>query len=259
MTPKKLTLARLAGHDFNRSLRVWKKYLKPEEILTRLCQERSRALAMSLRNGGIAAVGTLWLLANKSELSLKLALIELNVPASYVNFAVAFLLFGTVVHLLNYFVLNHFVMIASNKLFGFDCPWALTTILDGGSVWINGSILQFRFLSSGAAHKRLGRASAALANIPLVAILLVAFWAVIAVGINVVKNRGLFSLDAMFTLIAWVTLIYSISQIVLMFIPFTFAKNVQFVRWNFLWRLYRRQGLMPPRAGVWLATPIRKN
>jgi hypothetical protein len=120
--PKQITLARIASHDFNRALRIWKNHIPETDILRSLVNERAKALAHFIRNLGIAMVGTLWLSSAKSTLELKVSFFELTVPAAYVSFAVAAAIFGTVVHVVNYMMLNDFVRVASNKLFRFDAP-----------------------------------------------------------------------------------------------------------------------------------------
>jgi hypothetical protein len=131
--PRKITLARIASHDFNR--RVWKIRLPDTDILRSLVNERARALTLFVRNLGMAMLTTLWLSAAKSTLALKLTFVDLTIPAAYVNFVLAAMLFGTAVQAINYLILNDFVRVASNKLFKFDAPWVLTALQDGGSVW----------------------------------------------------------------------------------------------------------------------------
>jgi hypothetical protein len=83
-SPKKITLARIASHDFNRALRVWKTRLSDTDILRYLVHERARALAIAFRSFGIAIIGALWLSTAKSTLALKLVFIDLTIPAAYV-------------------------------------------------------------------------------------------------------------------------------------------------------------------------------
>jgi hypothetical protein len=196
--------------------------------------------------------GTLWLLANKADLSLKVALVDLSIPISFVNFAVACLLLSTILHVLSYFILNEFVRVASNRLFKFDSPWALTAIFDGGGVWSNTAITQWRFFASSTAHSRIGKMTVLIVNLPILAILFVSFLTVVLVGWRVITHEGLLSLGGMFTIIAWLLLLSSVAQILVMLIPFTFEKNKRFVRWMFLYKMHRRYGLFPKLVNVWL-------
>jgi hypothetical protein len=251
--PKKLTMARLAAHDFNRSLRIWKNIIPPADILKSLVVQRERALAAALRNFGLTIILTLWLLANKSELSLKIAAIEISVPIWYVNFALSLILFGFWVQLVNYFVLNDFVRIASVKLFKFDTSWALTVLQDGAAAWSIGWITQYRFFSSSAAHRIVGRMVLYLVNLPFVVILGFAYWIILSVGFQIMHKEDVVSAAALFTVTAWLLVICPMIYLIVIRIPFTFRKNVTFIRWLFLYRLYRRMGLMPPRVDQWLS------
>jgi hypothetical protein len=163
--PRKITLARIASHDFNRALRVWKIRLPDTDILRSLVNERARALTLFVRNLGIAMLTTLWLSTAKSTLALKLTFVDLTIPAAYVNFVLAVMLFGTAVQAINYMILNEFVRVASNKLFKFDAPWVLTALHDGGSVWSIAAVTQFRFFQSTAAHNRFGKSVMWLTNL----------------------------------------------------------------------------------------------
>jgi hypothetical protein len=77
--PKSIALGRIAAHDFNRALRVWKKYLPNTEILRALVSERARALAICIRSFGTATIGILWLSTAKSTLALKLMFIDISI------------------------------------------------------------------------------------------------------------------------------------------------------------------------------------
>jgi hypothetical protein len=256
--PKKITLARIAAHDFNRSLRVWKTRISDTEILRLLVNERARALALFVRNLGITMIGTLWLSTAKSTLELRLTVIDVTIPVAYVNFVVAALIFGTVVHVINYLTLNEFVRIASNKLFKFDAPWVLTALQDGGNVWSIGTISQFRFFKSSPSHNRIGKAISLLTNIPFLAMIIAAYWIVLSVGVRVIHNDGILSSSSAFTFIAWLLIGYPLAYIIIFLIPFSFSRNTRFVRWNFLTKMYRRVGLWPPRVNAWLADQNRE-
>jgi len=253
--PKKLTLVRVASHDFNRALRVWKKVLPPAEIFNRLIAERSKALIQALRNLGLAVVGTLWLTANKTDLALKISFMDVSVPTAYVNFAVSCLLFGTLLGFLNYMLLNEFVRIAVNKLFKFDTAWAFALPSDGGNAWTIAMVAQFRFLQSSQVHKRIGILTVVLVNIPVLIIIGVIYWTVLSVGAAVLRRDGLMSISGLFTIVGWMLALMPIMLAGLFRAAFSFSKNVSHVRWGFLVPLYRRSGAWPPRVGEWTTAP----
>jgi hypothetical protein len=244
--PRKITLWRIASHDFNRSLRIWKTRLSDTEILRSLINERARAQAISLRSFGLSLIGALWLSTAHATLALKLPLIDLTIPLAYVNFAVAIFVFGTAVNATNYLMLNEFVRIASNKLFGFNAPWVLTVLHDGGNTWSIPLVRQYRFFQSSKAHNRLGMAVLWLTNLPFLAVLIAVYWIEIQVGIYVLSHDGILSAGGAFTVIAWLLIMYPVAFITVMQIPFEFTKNVLFIRWIFLRNIYRRSG------GVWV-------
>lgn len=157
------------------------------------------------------------------------------------------------IHVASYFLMNEFVRVASNKLFQFHAPWALTVLQDGGSVWSIGAITQFRFFKSGKTHKHLGRLAILLVNLPFLAMLVVVCWIVGTVGIRVLRNDGLLSATGVFTLIAFLLVIYPLFYLFLLRTPFRFTKNTTFIRWNFLTKMYRRSGRWHPRSSIWIA------
>jgi hypothetical protein len=250
---KKINLLRFAEHDFNRSLRVWRKYIPLTEIFRLIVHERTKALSIALRSLIFVIVGTLWLSSGHENLTLRLAIVNLSVPASYVNFAVAISLFAFLINCINYFTLNEFVRVASNKLFEFDSPWALTLLEDGSNAWSLAWVRQFRFLTSSTVHQRLGTTVMWVVFLPILIILFLVYGTVYLIGVKVLLNDGVVSVDAVFTITAWLLASYPIALIFIICFPFTFYKNTDFVRWNFLVPLYRHLGIWPPRIDVWLA------
>jgi len=249
---KRLTLIRLAAHDFHRSLRVWKAIGQPDQLFTSLVSQRGKVLALGIRNFLFAVVGTLWLSANKADLTVKLALFDLSIPKSYVNFAVAMSIFATGTNALSYFVLNEFVRIASNSMFKFDSAWVLTLPQDGSNAWSVAWVPQFRFLTSGAAHRWVARATLFITNLPFLCIAAVLYWTVFSAGYQVIRADGLVSSGGAFTVIAWLLVLCPIALAVLIRSRFPFEKNTRFIRWRFLAPLYRRSGHWPPRVNFWI-------
>jgi hypothetical protein len=200
---KKFTLMRIASHDFNRALRVWRTYLSAAEIFERLIGQRAHMLQVGMRSLGLTVVGTLWLAANKSELVLKVSLIDVAVPVAYVIFAVAFLTFAALINLINWAVLNEFTRIASNRLFRFDNSSALEVLQNGASAGPLAWNPQYRFLTSGKAHERLGIWIMRLMMLPFFAVLMVVYWTIFARGIDLFLREG-FSIGVVFMVIGWI-------------------------------------------------------
>ncbi len=248
----KIQLTRIANHEFNRALRVWRKTSSDTEIFKALINERAKALAHGTKAFGMALVVTLWLTANKSEFALKVALIDISIPAAYVNFGLSFLVLGFTIQFINYFVLNEFLRVATNKLFTFDSPWALQLFLDGSNAWSLSSMNQFRFLSSSKPHQLIGLGAAIFVCLPLLFVLLLIYWTVFSVGIRMLCAQGIASAAGMITIFSWMLMLFPPVQIFFMFFPFTFTKNTRYVRWNFLSKIYSRSGQQHPRSSLWL-------
>lgn len=242
----------IAGHDFRRALRVWEKRLKPEVIFEKVCQERSRAVAAYVRVAVLALGLLLWLTSNRDQLVLKIAFLDLAIPASYVNAVEAILLVGVIMHFINYLTLNEFVRVASNRLFQFDSPWVLSVPFDGGDAWNIGTMGQFRFFQSSSAHRSIMHLYALVLNLPALILLGMGYLMVVLNGWNSLAKEGLLSISGLFTMLAWIFLIQGLFMIVVMFVRFTFYKNAGFIRWLVLNRLYRRIGRRHPRASAWV-------
>lgn len=256
---KRFTLGRIALHEFNRALRIWKTLLPPLEIFKLVVEQRAKALAIVIRCFAMAGIGALWLVANKTELAIKIAFLDVSIPTSYANFFVAALLFGTLINAVNFVFINEFVRIACNKLFNFDSPWVLNVPLDGGNAWFIGGVRQFRFMSSSKAHGLFGMASVWLINLPFLAILAIIYWIVFSVGFRVLRSEGFASVGSLLTILGWLLAIYPLLLVATISIPFEFEKNTRFIRWVFLRRIYRRAGLWPPRTEFWVTPPSGAN
>ncbi|GBF27927.1 hypothetical protein MnTg02_02987 [bacterium MnTg02] len=243
---QKLTLGRIALHEFNRALRIWKRLLPPEQIIELLITQRDKMIVAAIRTLGIAIIGVLWLASNKSALNLSIKFIELSVPAAFVNTVVALALSFTLLNLINYFLLNEFIRLASNKLFKFESAWALTVPYEGGNAYSLSLVQQFRFFQSSKVHKVFGKTIVYLWTLPFLLIFMAIYWTVFAVGYNVLHQDGILSVTGIFTIASLLSTIIPIMLIIFINIPFKFSKNAGYIRWLFLYPIYRRQGLPPP-------------
>lgn len=248
---KKFKLLRIASHEFHRSLRAWKSDLAPKEMLKNLLDERTKALKVFLQALALSVLGTFWLASNAGNLTLKISVLDVTIPAGYVNFAVAFALVGSVIQLINYFVLNEFVRVASNRLFKFDNSSVLMVPYDGSSAWSLGWVQQYRFLASSKPHRFFGILVVLTLLIPLAMIWLLVFCNVILVGISVIRRDGPLSATGAFNVAALFLTLFPIFLLLAMSTRFTFKKNTSFVRWLFLTKIYRREGRWPPRSNNW--------
>ena len=253
MQSKSVSLWRIAAHDFNRSLRVWLRFMTAPEILKLLVQERSRSSAMMVRNLFFALAFGFWLQTDKAALDLKISLFELSIPTAFVNFALSATIFATTINFINYMVLNEFVRVVSNKAFKFDVPWALTAILEGSSAWSIGATQQFRFFRSSNSHVVFGNGSVFLLLLPYACALVALVWINFVVGLRVLAAGGFFSFAGLFTLIGWMIASYPIALIIISAFPFKFEKNKAFIRWLFLLRMHRRAGSWPTMIDRWVA------
>lgn len=250
--PRKVTLVRLAGHDFRRALRIWQRSRDPLDILEKLVAERVQTLASFIKALGLAIVLAFWLNTNKGSLNIQLQLIDLSIPSAYVNFALCLCLFSSLISLLNYFVMNEFIRIASNDLFRFDSAWSFTTLFDGSSAWSATVVLQFRFLKSRSAHRFVSFASLLTMVLPFFAIVSFCYIVFIRSGVATISDTGLISIPSFLTFVGWGLALYPLLFAVIIRFPFSFDKNVDFIRWNFLFRIHRRTGEFPPRLPEWL-------
>ena len=249
---RKITLARLAAHDFRRALRILRRNHGSTDIMERLITERSKTLAAAVKTLGFSIVLAFWLHTNKGSLNLQLHLVDVSIPSIYVNFVFAFCLFSGLIALLNYFVLSEFIRIASNELFKFDSAWSLTTIFDGGSAWSSAIVPQFRFFKSRTAHNFVSLSSLVTITIPFIAVIVFCYVISIRVGYSAIDEAGLVSGNALLTVVAWGLELYPILFLLVNWLPFAFDKNVEFIRWNFLYRIHRRAGVYPPRVSAWI-------
>ena len=250
--PKKFTPLRLATHDFSRSLRVWRTLTPPKDIFYSLVHERTKSLRAALRSLTFGLGGALWLSSSHTTLALTVGSFDIRIPSTYVILAVTAFIFNAVTSLLSFFVLNEFLRVFSHKVLRFDNPSALTVPLDGGNAWILGTLLQFRFLSSGRAHCLFGYLALPVLIIPVLGIFLLMYSAVFSSGYSIMLRDGLLSFNGLIISTGWALAAYPLLHIIALFVPFKFQKNVNFIRWRFLSPLYRRQGLLPPRLPFWL-------
>lgn len=253
---RKLTLFQVGAHDFYRAMRVARRHLQPLQLFERITQERAKVLGVAFKALAFAVGGSLWLASSKADLTVKLSVFDLSLPAAYVNAAVAVSYAGFVFGIMNYFVLNEFARIISHRMLKFDSAWALGTLYDGGSAWSLVWIGQFRHLELNSRHKLVGKSIALLSNLPVLIASAIVLWTVATVGMSTLAANGLLSLKGVLTILAWLFVAVPFAIAALMKMRFGFNKNVNFIRWNVLVPLYRNVGQWPPRIGYWITKPL---
>jgi hypothetical protein len=249
---RKLTLIRLAAHDFRRALRIWTKEKNALDIIDRLVAERSKSMTSAMKTLGLSIILAFWLNSNRSSLSIAINMIDISVPSAYVNFALSIFLLGAIIALFNYFILNEFVRSAINYLLKFDASWAFTIPFEGSSAWSSVLMPQFRFFGSRTAHRFTTVASLVTITMPFLAVIIFCYFISFKVGISGVRSAGILSMETLLTFAGWGISLYPLVLFLIFILPFSFEKNIKFIRWNFLYRIHRRYGGYPTRASVWL-------
>lgn len=255
---RRISLWRLAVHDFGRAISVWRQIEKPETLLQALVSERSKALGAALKSLSFALLGSFWLISNKSALELKISLVDISIPAAYVNFFASLSVLGSIIQFASYFMLDSLVGKTSRKLLRFDSPWLLTIPLDGSSAWSLPVVSKFHFFKSNISHLMAGLSTLFLLFLPLSIIFYLIYSTIFSVSLQIMSA---YSLSSAYSIIALVSLIMIASTIlypILVLVPFGFTKNRTFVRWIFLIRVHRRMGSSPSRTAEWLADARRE-
>lgn len=242
---RKLSLSRITGHEFGRALRVLRRTMSPDAILRALVAERTKSLTNGMRAFALAIIVALWLSSGKQILAINVFLIDISVASAYVNIFLSYLAMGSFTSFKNYFTLNEFIQIASNRLFKHNSSWVITILEDGSNAWSIDLVRQYRFLSSGSAHSVLSIFAFLLIFLPFLGIYIFIYYMLIEVGISAINSAGWMSLDALFTYAGWSFAFYPILHTVLTAIPFSFTKNTDYIRWNFLYPIHKRDNFFP--------------
>ncbi len=248
----KLTLLRLANHDFRRSLRVWSRYITDEQVIKNLVDQRAKSIKVFLQAFALCLLCAMWLQAGKTDLTAKYELIELSVPSFYISFALAMTFSNGALKLINYFFLNEFLRIACNKLCKFDNPLALAIAVDGQNAWSMPLWRQFRCFNSGVRHRLLVNISVIILMTPLIMLCVFIIYIYFVSAFNAAQYYGSFSLSGVLFICGVVMILFPFIYSIFLFLPLSFDKNLSFIRWIFLFRLYRRHGIVPNHIARWL-------
>jgi hypothetical protein len=252
-----IKLWRLANHEFVRALRAIRNHVEPRIYVERLISEREKAMHMALR--GLAAA-IIALLAFKPEppdagITVALPVLNFTIAPIYVVFVVSFITSLSLLSLVNYFVLNEFVRLASERLISRNASSAAVFVYaDGGSAWSLSIGPQFRFFSSAKPHTALMWVTMGLLMGPLVLLLVFVYVELIRGGIvSAYGADGLF--DIVILIASAFLLAFPLAQICFMYTSHTFKRNNMYIRWIFLRRLTRGQH---PQVERWLGPPKHK-
>lgn len=205
-----------------------------------------------MRAFALAIVISLWLSSGKKTLSVNVFLIDINIESAHLSIFLALLIMSSFINFKNYFTMNDFIRIASNRLFKHDASWAITILEDGSNAWSIDLVRQYRFMSSGLAHSIFGISSFFFIVIPFLGLYFFTYYILIDVGSGVVRAEGWRSMNSLLTYAGWSFAAYPILHTILMLLPFSFTKNVDYIRWNFLYPIHKRYNSFPIELDKWL-------
>lgn len=253
MRHKRITLWRLTVHEFRRALRVLAPEIPRIELFQLLLEKRNKEMARFLRATAILLVGVLYLGNQSSAATVDLTLLTLSIriPTSYVLFFLSFLFVSVSITIQNYFMLNEFMRIYVNQHMSFDNSTAFAVPYDGSSASVLGTQIQFRFFKSSWPHSVFSFTSAVLFLAPMALVVCFLCWALLSAVLQVLFNKQEAPFASVLASASLPLLMYPIVNVALQSIPFKFEKNTQFIRWNFLLKLHRRDGFLPIRIHRW--------
>jgi hypothetical protein len=194
----------------------------------------------------------MWLQAGKADLTAKYEQIEISIPSSYITFAVAMAFSNSLIKLINYFVLNEFTRIAGNILLRFDNAVAITVIMDGEHAWTLPLLPQYRFFRSETAHRFLASIAGVVLMSPAIILGVYIFVSYLSSAYVVLMSKGVMSFPSVLCIAGTIMVIFPIIYTSLLSIPIPFRKNPMFIRWLFLYRLYKKEGSVPGHVQLWL-------
>jgi hypothetical protein len=255
MKPPKISLFKMATHDFWRSLRAWKGEIEPKQFIEMLTQQRHKALAKASRGFLIAGAASLWICNAKTNSTVALQLLSMNlqIPVVYVVFAIAFQMMTSMTAIISYFHINEFLRLAVNKYYAFENNAALVVPFDSSNTWSMPVLLQFRFLKSSNFHKTLIGFSLFGVLLPTFVVLVFIHGTIISNSLTVIATEYYSALNIVLAFTSIFLVAYPILYTILIVVPFKFTKNVTFTRWNFLsGKVHRRQMTNHPRLHGWL-------
>lgn len=251
---RKLTIWQLANHEFIRSLRVMRRHTPEIEIWQLLINERRKVMNNFLRAmlGILAAL--IWFESHNDKKFLEFSIwsMQLSIPIIYIAFVISLVLFGAIVSAFSYIYINEFVRLAANKMFRFDNSSALALFYEGDAAWSIGSLIQFRFLKSSRAHTAFGLITLVFILVPLGIVIFFIYVRTYGIILNSLVDPSGVAFDRVLSVVAALLLLHPPAWIILQWIPFSFSKNISFIRWNFLFRIYRMNGEQFLRTTSWL-------
>jgi hypothetical protein len=145
--------------------------------------------------------------------------------------------------------LNEFLRVAVNRVLKFDNAPMVSDILGGGTAWSSPALQQYRFLQSRTPHRLFSGATAIFAVGPTLLVLSLVYWNIVTVSLRSFGSTAPWS--APLSIAALLMIAYPIAHVGFTFVPFTFSKNVGFIRWVFLYPIYRRSLSIPPHVRAW--------
>ncbi|NIK47676.1 hypothetical protein [Variibacter gotjawalensis] len=225
-------------------------------MLKLLIGQRAAAQKAFLQGCATALVLSLWIASQKAApgLEISISTLKLVVPSVYVLFVIAGASLAAAINGANYLIVSSLFPRLSRARFGGADP---AILLDASNAWSDSLLPQFRFYKSGRWQKFWVLVTLVVVMMPLMTIALIVYSTAVPAAFKLAFQTDQRIYHRVIAVAALVMFTYPAVLIVLYSKSFRFHRNASFIRWLFLFRVYRRSFVSPATVNSWEANVAR--
>ena len=178
----------------------------------------------------------------------------ITLPLGFLNFFIAFCYFGILHIVISALFMGEFARIAAIKRFNQKNAMPARISHDINGVWSMAITPFYGFLNSGRLHSVFSVLGMVSIFLPFVLVLLALAAEVLYASVIELSTFGPFSVLGIMSVSSVLLVLFSTIFSLCVFFPFYFKRNVDFVRWNFLFPLLYRGAIFSPRVEGWMSS-----
>lgn len=263
----KISPFRVGRHEFYRSVRGMAKSIDKERIFSDLVEQRTKVGVRLGKQLSLVVILFIILSSTQSDLyvEIKTALADVKITKLYVVFALALATGVSVIQALNFMTVNDYVRVFSARVLGFDNANVRSATYDASGVWAHLMNVSYRFFQSGALHKTFIAFSLVFILSPIFLIYYMSYSYELSYLTTYLSGPNYVAFGRIISVVGLIFLIFPVVIVIFTFFPIEYIKNVKFIRWIFLLRIYIKNngskhdgshwGLRQPQPGNLDPTP----
>lgn len=231
-----------------------RKVMTDEEIFVSIISRKKEKLTAFTKAFGLMAL-VLMLLSNvESDLyvSISTSFVTLKIPKLYFVFSFCFVIMACFMEGVSYMIMNDYQATISTRILRQSNSAIRAVVYDAGSPWAFPLTLSYGFFQYKPYMRIVTTLSVIVICLPFAIVFILAYFYAMNFSLSYMQGYSFIPYGDAIAFVSVLLLIFPIAVLIFTFTPFEISKNLPFIRWLFLSRIYKSDGRWPQATYRWL-------